>query len=75
MENNLVIQTNSVEINNEEYPKNTLAIEQIGDSVIVKTVSEGKTLGQGEFASWKTGGVPYASKTALITALRGALFG
>ncbi len=74
MENTLVNQTASVEVNGYEYPKNTLFVQQEGENVIVKTVSEGKILGQGEFASWKAAGVPYASKSALITALRGALF-
>ena len=75
MDNTLKSQAASVEINNEEYPKNTLAIEINGENVIVKTVAEGKTLGQGVFTSWRTVGLaPFATKALLITALRTALY-
>lgn len=75
MGNKLTSQANSVEINNVEYPMNTLFVEVSGEIVIVKTVSEGKTIGSGAFADWRdSADVPYASQGALITALRAALF-
>lgn len=74
--NKLTSQTNSVEINNIEYPKNSLLIEQSPDEiVIVKNIHTGQVVAQGIYTSWKNSSdAVYASTNALITALRAAIY-
>ena len=73
----LTSQTSSVEIDNVEYPKNSLCIAQVTENslVVVKTLFEGKIIAQGKFSDWRnSSNVPYSTKALLITALRSALF-
>lgn len=74
--NKLISQANSVEINNVEYPKNSLLIEQTpAQNVIVKNIYTGQTVAQGIYTDWKSNtNTVYASLSALITALRAAIY-
>lgn len=74
--NKLISQANSVEINNIEYPKNSLLIEQKPDgNVVLKNIHTNETIAQGVYTDWRNNtNTVYASKSALITALRAALF-
>ena len=75
MENKITNQAKSVLINNKEFPRNTLSIETKEGSVFVKTISEGKTVAQGAFGSWRNSAdTQYATESALITDLRAYLF-
>ena len=74
--NKLISQANSAEINNLEYPKNSLIIEQKpSGNVILRSLHTNKIIAQGIYTNWRNStNTVYASKSALITALRTAIF-
>ena len=76
MEIRLVSQANSVEINNKEFPKNSLVVETIDKNIVaVRTLNQNEVVAKADYGNWKNNaGVPYATQAALITALRAALY-
>ncbi len=74
--NKIISQANSVEINNIEYPKNSLLIEQKPDgNVVLRNLHTNETITQGPYTDWKnSANTVYGSLSDLITALRAALF-
>lgn len=77
MENKIINQVSSVQINNVEYPKNTLMIDidNSTGNVFIKTVAEQKTVASGLYSTWRNlMNIPYNSLSALVTDLRSLLF-
>jgi hypothetical protein len=65
--------TNSVKIDNIEYPKNHISVSEEGSEVILK--SSRSEIARGVYSDYlNSNSVPYATKAALITALRAALY-
>lgn len=65
--------SNSVKVGNIEFPKNVLSFDEEGDLIVI--LREGDVIVKGEFGDYRDNtDTPYASKSALITALRAAFF-